>query len=569
MGTVDIQSLTPLLSSNDPPYSVQSTLVQDVLRDKQAELFALGDVISGLELSLEILWDKHATLVAEIQQYTRVLSPVRRLPPEIVGEIFLYFTPSMHRDSDLLTGYRVKLPWKLGYICRLWRAIALNFGQLWSVVDLGSPFHQIEDIRVSQLSMWAWEDAEDERREDAFTESESQREHRYRENCEGYEIQTTLEFCEECLRRSGSHPLSLRLWMRDFAVSPLLDALLKHSARWRELVLVDPHPSLMARLNHFGGDLQGLRRIAFANYNDSALVFQQAPNLTELTFLGVGALSLEESLIPWSRLTRLCEMDCSMRESLESYRKLDALLELCLDIRDFPPTSAPIIFPNLRAASLRISTTANTKVVQCFEMPVLEHFSIEYPGPSHSNSSCGHAGLHYPTSSPHLKVLRIRARACYLHPGHHLFKLEHALKLFPNLTEITIDVHSLISQSDISRLTPDHTQLLLVPKLEIMRFSEKSFVNEDCQWRTLLEMLHARFEPTVAGVSPLRRFETSTEKWSVDTIVTRGLKPSEKPVWAGMLKPAQIWSNWGKSVLNRSTSRNDPIVEKIPRLRYF
>ncbi|KAJ6454279.1 hypothetical protein DFH09DRAFT_889174, partial [Mycena vulgaris] len=56
--------------------------------------------------------------------------PVRHLPPEILGQIFLYFVPSLHYDSDWKS-HRVGLPWKLGHICRLWRTVALSLSQLW------------------------------------------------------------------------------------------------------------------------------------------------------------------------------------------------------------------------------------------------------------------------------------------------------------------------------------------------------------------------------------------------------------------------------------------------------
>ncbi|KAJ7778438.1 hypothetical protein B0H16DRAFT_1301369, partial [Mycena metata] len=126
-------SLAALLKSNDVPLPSQRTLVEEILRDKRAELAASGDAISQLESTLSALQAKHAELASEISQYDSVLSPVRRLPPEIVGEIFLYFTPVMHHDSELGKREGVNLPWKLGHICRFWRAVSLSMGQLWSV----------------------------------------------------------------------------------------------------------------------------------------------------------------------------------------------------------------------------------------------------------------------------------------------------------------------------------------------------------------------------------------------------------------------------------------------------
>ncbi|KAJ7260930.1 hypothetical protein B0H12DRAFT_962754, partial [Mycena haematopus] len=68
-----------------------------------------------------------------------ILSPIRRVPPEIVAEIFLYFAPSIIHPSDFLPDIRrthpthVWLPWKLGHICYQWRTTALSLRPLWAV----------------------------------------------------------------------------------------------------------------------------------------------------------------------------------------------------------------------------------------------------------------------------------------------------------------------------------------------------------------------------------------------------------------------------------------------------
>ncbi|KAF8208722.1 hypothetical protein K438DRAFT_1536606, partial [Mycena galopus ATCC 62051] len=126
-----------LLRSNDPPSPSQKVLVGGILRDQQTELSALGDEISRLESTLRALRKKHADLAAEMHRYSCILAPIRHLPPDIVGEIFLYFAPSAIHPSDF--GDRrydaplVKLPWKLGQICHQWRAISLSLGKLWAV----------------------------------------------------------------------------------------------------------------------------------------------------------------------------------------------------------------------------------------------------------------------------------------------------------------------------------------------------------------------------------------------------------------------------------------------------
>ncbi|KAJ7657907.1 hypothetical protein DFH06DRAFT_1197470 [Mycena polygramma] len=533
------ESLTSLLHSNDAPHPLQTILVQGILRDKQAELSALGGEISRLERSLQTLRNKHSDLTAEMSRYSCILSPIRCLPLEIVGEIFLYFAPSMLPASDLPDS-RVKLPWELGQVCCLWRAIALALPRLWSTVDTGPPLsRQLLPPRPSQLAQGPDDD------EKAFTALPLQSTMvdsycRSLLDAEGYDIEISLEYIQECLQRSGRHPLSLRLWKDHYATHPLLDILLPHSARWQEIVLVDADRRLLTRLTQGKGGLQRLRRImfqglrsrmTFANFTDAALVLKCAPNLTDLTFMKMDLPVRNHHDLPWSRITRYREYDCwwsGAEERFASYRRLTDVHVLCLEVRNLPAyrhLNPPMLFPNLRDASFRFTdttdpftdTTSTDASLSFLEMPALENLSFEYsgPGPFKLRSSI-------PRSSPCLKVLRVRAQLHYRSMAQG--DLESAFELFPHLTEISIDVPNVISTADLARLIPYDGHLPLAPKLEIIRFSNKSFVHTRCEWRTLLGMLQARFKPTMRGITRLRHFEFSTDEWSNDENVVAGLK---------------------------------------------
>ncbi|KAJ6542688.1 hypothetical protein B0H19DRAFT_1000363 [Mycena capillaripes] len=523
--------LAPLLRSNHAPELPQKILVEEILREKEVLLSALRDEISELEFALQSLQNKYADLAADTTRYRSILSPVRRLPPEIIGEIFLYFVPSMHSESDFdLQNPPVQLPWKLGHICHLWRTISVSLSQLWSVMDLWSPSRHAVAVELARRRQDPSLD-DDER---AFTGLPVPPDPQDNlEDAEGFEIEYLVDYVEGCLPRSGNYPLSLRLWTPESAVFPVLDSLLKHSARWREIVLVSPPPTLIERLSQFEGDLRGLRRIAFTEYCDSMPIFRHAPNLTELTFLHVYLPFDNHPSIPWSQLTRYCEINSPWnhwgldwhgpsQQRLASYRQLTNLLVLCMDSSsNFPRMDAPIILPNLRAASFRFSRTTSN-VVRSFEMPALEEFSIEYSDFDHSDFGRLRASTFFPTSSPRLKVLRVKTQLRYLPSGQG--DLEQAFEMFPELTEITIDVPSLMSNTDISRLVPYHGQLPLVPKLEIIRLSNRSFVHNGCEWRTLVDMLQARFRPSVPGISRLHTFEFATDDWSNDRNVMVGLQ---------------------------------------------
>ncbi|KAJ7041232.1 hypothetical protein C8F04DRAFT_173183 [Mycena alexandri] len=503
---MSIGSLAALLESNDVPLPSQRSLVEEILRDKRAELAASGDAISQLQFTLNTLQAKHAELASEISQYDSILSPVRRIPPEIIGEIFLYFTPVMHPDSESRNHDRVNLPWKLGHICHLWRAVSLSLEQLWSVLDLGAPW-PVGD-RTPQLLY-----PDDEK---YFTRSISP-------HCaEGYGTAAALEYIDRCLQRSSDRPLSLRLWTHNFAAVPLLDGFLKCSARWGQLVLVDPESNLLNRLSRFAGQLLELRKMAMSFMHGGPMFFFQdwqcIPNLTNLTLTRVFLPSESFMYVPWSRLTRYCEIDCTWEFDwlegtgrLASYRQLTQLCTFCLE-SDTPAAMEPLLLPNLRAAffAFRGSYGSPFEGIQSFEMPMLELFSLRYPY-ALELSDC------VPAYSPRLKVLRAQIE-CVDGPD-----MEHVMKTFPDLTELTIDIPSFISNADILRLIPFHDELPLNPKLQIIRLSNRSFVHNRCHWKTLVHLLQARFRPAMGGMSALRTFEFSTDLSSDENVIT-GLK---------------------------------------------
>ncbi|KAJ7657900.1 hypothetical protein DFH06DRAFT_456695 [Mycena polygramma] len=524
--------LEHLLESNDPPHPSQTIRVRDILYDKQAVLSTLEDEISQLECALQALRNKRADVADEITQYSSILSPIRQLPAEIIGEIFLYFTPHMHRDTehhtDTLT--QVKLPWLLGHICRLWRTISLSLGQLWCVLDLGPPSKRVEyegprlldfdddETEFTKLEPFWGDDSDLADREDGDIKDRD-------EDAEGYEIETALEFIEECLQRSGRQPLSLRLWMHEFASLTILDALLRSSACWQELVLVLPSPALLDRLSPIAGGLQRLHKISFttgyhpSDFEEFSYQFQSLQNIT---YLALSRIFIPDHHlhIPWSQLTQYSEIDCSWstinrrqthRERVASYRQLTNLTTFCLWTSFFTVTE-PVVLPRLRVASFY----TDSDTMRSFEMPVLEELSMDL--------SPRRVPFQVP-SSPRLKILRVRINTVLSNPPNFAGDLERALELLPDLVELSVEFSDLITNTDISRLIPYNGQLPLAPKLEIIWFTNGSFIHESCKWTTLADMLQARFQPEIQGVSQLRSFELP-KGYSVfeDDNVVAGLK---------------------------------------------
>ncbi|KAJ6476336.1 hypothetical protein C8R45DRAFT_1077251 [Mycena sanguinolenta] len=532
-------SLAPLLRSNDAPTPSQKSLVEGILRGKQTELSVLGDEISRLENSLCALRMQQADLAAEMHEYSCILSPIRHVPPEIIGEIFLYFAPStMHPDGfrprpgpgyDYYNtwaqhdSYRVvRLPWKLGHICHQWRIISRSLSQLCTVLDLGPQWcFRKPDFPVHRR----WVDDEEgftsllpalPTRDDGTYGYDFRTCH---EDSGSFEIATSLDYIEEYLQRCGRRPFCLRLWPGDFATPILFEALLKHMGLCNGIVLLNISPGLFDRFFQVVGDLQELRKIAFVcTLPDLTNIFRYPPNVTDLTLVQVGLPAGSHAQIPWSQLTRYCEIDCWWNPDdegrLMSYRKLTNLRILHLRLSHLLETDTPLLDFH--------GHYCQTNTIQLFHMPVLENCILELENTRHFEALLPH-------SSPRLKSFRVR-----VHPTSpwdafwELSDLGRALEMFPDLKELSLDVPNLISDADISALIPNSSHLPVAFKLEILRLSNRSFKNKNCRWQTLVDMLQARFQPPIQGIPRLRTFEFCTDYSSYDVNVTADLKALAK-----------------------------------------
>ncbi|KAJ7737089.1 hypothetical protein B0H16DRAFT_1379746, partial [Mycena metata] len=100
-----------------------------LLTDFDDEIAPLRDRLRQLE--------KHRAMLLDHRERTRApLSPLRRMPPEVLGEIFLW---TMDPVLDRLRQGRIdtsRSPWLLTQICSPWRSVAVSTPSLWSQVTI-------------------------------------------------------------------------------------------------------------------------------------------------------------------------------------------------------------------------------------------------------------------------------------------------------------------------------------------------------------------------------------------------------------------------------------------------
>ncbi|KAJ6447803.1 hypothetical protein C8R47DRAFT_999689, partial [Mycena vitilis] len=123
-------NLAHLLTSNEPPLESEVPFIHKAIADAQGRIQPLDEQIGSLKAQIHDLpaalfqFRSRRDEVAEnVRRHQSVISPIRRVPAELICEIFL----AVSLPDDAVN----KPPWYLGHICRSWREYALAYSCLW------------------------------------------------------------------------------------------------------------------------------------------------------------------------------------------------------------------------------------------------------------------------------------------------------------------------------------------------------------------------------------------------------------------------------------------------------
>ncbi|ESK87647.1 hypothetical protein Moror_1922 [Moniliophthora roreri MCA 2997] len=126
---------THLLSTNYTPDSQESTQIAAFLRKPQEDLDSLNDEIKQLQASLNNLIAQRDAVRFYIDRHRALLSPFRRLPADILRQIFIQCLPTDQYPVRSTS----TAPLLVTRVCRFWRAIALSTPQLWCAIHIYIP----------------------------------------------------------------------------------------------------------------------------------------------------------------------------------------------------------------------------------------------------------------------------------------------------------------------------------------------------------------------------------------------------------------------------------------------
>ncbi|KAJ7137956.1 hypothetical protein C8R44DRAFT_559332, partial [Mycena epipterygia] len=114
------------------PLESEFTIVKAVISKERARLARVEQEISRIRDRMKYLEEERASLSGHLAENTAILSPLRRTPPEVLGEIFSWTLPSVGALRREGSSGLNDSPWALTHVSSHWRAVALSIPSLWS-----------------------------------------------------------------------------------------------------------------------------------------------------------------------------------------------------------------------------------------------------------------------------------------------------------------------------------------------------------------------------------------------------------------------------------------------------
>lgn len=307
--------ITELLACNDAPRDSELSQIREIREDHARRVPYLEEEILRSTSSLERATRERERVLREIEAYRVVSSPIRRLPADIISEIFLTCRgeDTSNGDPPEVNSVDVThMPWVLVQVCSRWRNLGTSESRLWSRISIDL------DAAVSRRTA---------------------------------EVAFRLGLH---LQRSGTTLLTVFLQSSIRTVpTGLLPVLLPSSYRWKTAAFVLDRKSLN-RMSRIRGSLQALRtlKIEVTGPEDVPGMpatfdsFEFAPELRNFQVTSAADIS-SRWLVPWKQLTNYTWFDpktqCAVPQHMDVLRRMHNLEECGLECGPSSNYAGPII----------------------------------------------------------------------------------------------------------------------------------------------------------------------------------------------------------------------------------
>ncbi|KAJ6460143.1 hypothetical protein C8R47DRAFT_1243045 [Mycena vitilis] len=127
-----VSPFAQILHTNHVPSERETLEIKEFLAEPEQELAQIDDQIDSLENVIHGLMNRRDVLRETVDPHRAILSPFRRLPKDIVQEIFLACLPTSYNAAMT----RDEAPLLLCRVSRGWREFAQSFPLLWSTLHI-------------------------------------------------------------------------------------------------------------------------------------------------------------------------------------------------------------------------------------------------------------------------------------------------------------------------------------------------------------------------------------------------------------------------------------------------
>ena len=292
-----------LLQNNDAPSASTILEVTESLKAPLNELQEVEAEIQRLDELMQTMKMKRQSIQKIIDDHNIILSPARRLPSDVLHEIFFHCLPTHHNPVMNSS----ESPLLLTRICSSWRAIALSSPRIWSKVYIPLPgdpsFSLGYGIITDEITLI--------KRRQRFARV----------------LRLRCDAVRKWLSRSGTCPLSLSVTYPgnhsgiqnsrdDELIQEMFDILLSFADRWRDVDLSMPEDIY----NKLQGDvnpttfssLKSLKMTLYQmphwnNTQSTPIRLLAAPGLRRIDIFAMQTLHMTENLVQpiWNQITHI------------------------------------------------------------------------------------------------------------------------------------------------------------------------------------------------------------------------------------------------------------------------
>ncbi|KAJ7605288.1 hypothetical protein FB45DRAFT_1069409 [Roridomyces roridus] len=363
--------------------------------------------ISRLQERLACLETERAELADYHSQNTAILSPLRRMPSELIAEIFSWSLPTAYetRGPDVK-----RSPWVLAQVSSRWRNISLSTPSLWSLVkiwgknidklDIDMIRTQVDRARKLKVHFYASED--------------------------------------------GSSVPQIKFF----------DFLSEHAARWEELS-VQLTPTLVPRLGALRGRLPSLQRLRIQGAenhvgHDHIKCFETASSLVDVGISGP-FISIP---FPTHQLT-----SCRLQGPWDTHQRIlkmaPNVVEACIQI--VPESNGEESWPNASGPTLDLSHlrrlyVSHAEILDYIRAPGLDAIAVWVDQPT---------GVAARLDSFLIRSSCTTLRRLYFNSIPHVSTTAEILKKYPSITSLVLSLGERTEEESNAALH-DHLTMLSV-----------------------------------------------------------------------------------------------------------